>query len=182
MKKTSYKNKIILLSGILVLAIAGLFGYFFNLLDKSNAAVVDKILIQKKELLELQAEQRNFELSKQDLNLLASRPYKPDNFFSQDITLVKEIKELEGFASATKVDLTLSVAGTIDTAVKAKTVGEIYQIPYTIQVKGRFANIVAFLKTLEKTDYVTHLTSVNVNTVSSSEVNAVFTGLFYIKK
>lgn len=182
MKKTSFKNRIFVLLVTLVVFLTSLFVYFFGLLDKSNNALVEKNSAEKKELLELEAEQRNFELGKQDLDSLSNRPYKPENFFSQDITLVKEIKELELFAKNSKVDLKLSVAGTIATAIKAKTIGDIYQIPYTIQVIGPFSNVVGFLKTLEKSDFVTHLTSANVNTVKSTEVNAVFSGLFYIKK
>src|SRR3989344_2036837 len=90
-----YRKKIYILIFSLLVAGGLLFGYGFGLLDQSNAGLADQILVQKKTLLELQAEQTSFEQSKRALDDLLSKPYQPENFFSNDINLVHEIKTIE---------------------------------------------------------------------------------------
>lgn len=183
MGKYSAKNKIYL--GILVwlVLVGSMFGYFFGIINTSNTAVIQKIADGKKQLKLLQVQLSSFNLAKQDLKTLKEQPYQPDNFFSRDVTLVNEIKTLEGLGQKYNVQLSIGgVSGTINNAPKAKTQGSIVFIPYSLTLTGPLSNAVDFIETLENLSFVTNVDNVNISGAGGGDVNVSLAAYFYLRK
>ena len=109
-------------------------------------------------------------------------PFQPQDFFSNDLHLVREIQDLEAAGRDSDVTLTLTVAGKVAAAARAPTVADIYIIPYTMQVRGQFSAVVQFLERVEHLAFITQVKALSINAVQQGEVNAVLTATFYIKK
>lgn len=179
----SAKNKIYLVVFVWIILSLAISYFVFKKLGASNQTVLDEIGVLKKDEARLEAERQSFLQAKDDLEKLAAEKIQPENFFSQDITLVNEIRRLEKLAQDLGLKLTLSgISGTLKTATKAGTNSEIFQIPYSIQVQGNLDKVVSFLEYLENLEYIT---AVNVGTLSAADgqaVNASFNAAFYLKK
>lgn len=179
----SYKYRIIIVASIYILILGALFGFVYGWVDSGNdslALVIDK---QNKDYSDQLAEQRSYEAGTKDLEVLAKKAYQPDNFFSKDTRVVKEIKQLEEVSQDLDIDLKLTVSGTVSEATKAnQTAGEIYVVPYTMQATGRFESIVSFLEIIEQLPFVTHVKSLSISALGSGQVNALISANFFIKK
>jgi len=182
MRQFSYKYKIILLV-VGWLALAGLlFGYIFGILSQGSQNKVTEIIAKKKEVMDLQAEQRSYQLAKNDLDQLASKDLQPDDFFSRDTSLVNEVRELESLAERNNLEINFGLAGMATSLGKAKTSAELLIAPYTMNLEGQFSNVVTFLQSVEYLSFITHLKTVSVSSTSGGEVNASFSSVFYLKK
>lgn len=186
MPKTSYQNKI---AGTVALFVVGtllLFGYGFQWLDTLQTAQLDQILTQKKNVLELRQQQQNIQLAKKDLKQVSDEKTAPDDLFSRDETLVKEISQLEERASKFGLQLTLSVAGTVALAPKAQVSSDLVTIPFTMQLLGSFTHVVEYLDSLEHAGFVLTVRSLSVSSASSAAdpeaVSASLSGVFYLRK
>ncbi len=177
------KNKIYVLAAVWLVICASMFGYFFNILDRSNLAEVNAIKEKNKELSQLEYERDSFEKAKADLALLAKQDIQPKDFFSKDVTLVNEIETLEGIARDNSVDLILSgISGTVKTIPKAKTVSDIGTVPYNINLTGSLSNVVSFIETVEHLSFITNVTSLAVRGDTEDKVNVTMTASFYLSK
>lgn len=182
MNKFSYKYRIYALIVCWIAAVGILFGYFFGLLNTRNAAKVEELVVKKKELLELQAEQKSFQLGKADLENLEKKEIKPENFFSKDTSLVKEIQSLENLAASNKVKLNLGISGTSTSLTKAKTTSELLVVPYSMQVEGTYSDVVRFMQGLEFLTFITHARVLSIQATTNGSVSATLSMMFYIKK
>jgi hypothetical protein len=176
------KNKIIIALIIWLAASAFVFAYLFKMFDQANQDIIGKIAEQKKQLFALQAQQESFKLAQQDLKNLANKPVQPDNFFSQDVTLVKEIMTLENLGEKLNVNFSLNgLSGTIKNAPKVTSLSGLVSVPYGISLNGSFPRVVDFIETMENLNFITHLTSLNMS-ASGDNVSANLTAIFYLRK
>jgi hypothetical protein len=183
MKKTSAKNKLVMLAIAWIVVSCSMFLYFFNFLDASNRQTVNAMQGQKKSLAALQGQQQSFELAKSDLDKLAAQPVQPDNFFSRDITLVNEIQTLEDWSQKLNVNMQLSgLSGTIALEPNANTITPIAQVPYAISLKGSLSQVTDFFQVLENLSFVTNVVGVSVSAEDSNSVNASLSAEFYLRK
>lgn len=178
----SYKYKIYtLLAGVAVVALF-FFLFVYNWMDGKNQALADAVSIKNQEYAEVLAEQQSYEFGQKDLTTLEDKPLQPDDLFSQDTKVVKEIKTLETLAQTLQLEFTLQIAGTIKTAPKLpKASGQLYLVPYTITVEGAFDKIVNFIETAENLNFVTQTKNVVVGAGENGRVRANLTSEFYIK-
>ncbi len=182
MGKWSYKRKIQALIALWIVVTAALFGYFFNILDSSNAALLAEISSKEDQYQQLLAEQESFRQAKQDLEALAKKSVQPDNFFSRDTSLVFEIQTLEALSKQLHLDMTLGVSGSASSAVKVVDTSNVYQVPLSLGVAGDFNTVLRFIDTLEHLPFLVPIGAVSINAAGPGKVNASFSASFYIKK
>ncbi|KXK30246.1 MAG: hypothetical protein UZ12_BCD005000603 [Bacteroidetes bacterium OLB12] len=182
--RNSEKNKIYFAVFIWLALCLAAFGFLFKKLNASNIVALEEITALKKQKGVLEAEKESYTLAKNDLQKLSAEKIQPENFFSRDITLVNEIRRLEGIAKDLKIDMNLSgVAGTLRTLRPAGGVkSEIFQIPFTMNVKGSLASVVSFMEYLENLEFLTSVNNVNISSAGQGGVNANFSAVFYLKK
>lgn len=160
-----------------------MFVYGFNILGGSNLAAQANISREKSQLLALQAQQQSYILSQKDLQQMQAKNIQPDDFFSVDITLVKEIETLESLGKSLGVQLTLGgISGTISTLPTGKAEEELYILPYSIGVSGSLGKTVDFIETLENLGFITTLNSLSIASMPDGNVNATMSANFYIRK
>ncbi len=177
------KNKIFLALVLWIGLSATIFFYFFDILDQANQKTLNAMAQQRKDLANLKAERESYRLAKEDLDDLAKRAYQPMDFFSKDISLVKEIKTLEALGEQMNVTLQLSgVSGTTATAAKAKTITPLAVIPYSIYLTGQLEQVVKFIEAVENLSFVTKTDTLSINAGENGNVSAVLAASFYIKK
>lgn len=99
MNKLSAKNKIFIVAAVWLALVLSMFFYFFNILDNSNQQIVLAMSDQQKNLNLLSAEKQSFIKGQQDLQALQGKSNQPQDFFSQDVTLVSEIEVLENWGT-----------------------------------------------------------------------------------
>lgn len=158
------------------------FFFVYKWVESKNQAVADAVAVKNQEHAEVLAEQQSYEFGKRDLVALAAKPLQPDDLFSQDTKVVKEIKTLEALAQGLGIELTLQISGTIKTAPKlAGSTAQLYTVPYTVTLVGPFDKIVNFVESSEHLNFVTQTKAVAVGVASPSTVRATLTSEFYIK-
>jgi len=176
-----YKIFVVLATWVVVGLILQL--YVYKILDKSNVAMVGKIEQQNREMSVLDAERISFEKAQEDLDILAKKPLQPEELFSKDVTLVNEVKYLENLANIIGVDIALSgLSGTVKSASKAKTSGDLIVVPYSMNISGSFSKIVDFIETFENLPFITVLDGMSLTTLGEGEVSANLRANFYLKK
>lgn len=160
-----------------------MFFYFFGLQDKMSIKTLDEIWKQSKELKLLEAEQDSYLQAKKDLEELSKKPMQPEDFFSQDITLVKEIQVLETLGDKYNVDLSFSgISGVVSSAPRAKTQSDIVYVPYSVGLQGSFKNVVNAIEALENLDFVTTLNSMSASSGNGDTINVSLTSNFYVRR
>ena len=179
----STKNKIYMAVFFWLVASGVMFGYLFDKFGSSNQTLIEEMSSLKKQEAMLQAEKQSFIEAQNDLSQIENAKLKPEQFFSQDITLVNEIRRLESIARDIGVEMELTgISGTLKNATKAGTKSEIYQIPYVISLKGPLSKAVAFMEYLENLEFITKTGQVNFSAAGKGEVNVTFNSFLYIKK
>ena len=159
------------------------FGYAFKLLDTSNRSLNSEISQEQRSLALLEAEQNSYKLAREDLEKLRGQPDQPENFFSQDITLVNEIRTLENITKLNNVTLSLSgLSGTTKNASSAKVRSNLVRIPYSLGLSGNFADVINTLETIENLPFITELTNISVSSTGNGSVSAGSTAYFYLEK
>ena len=183
MKKTSAKNKIILLSLAWLILSAMMFLYFFKLLDGQNQATLDSMAKERKDLVLLQAQDQSYKLAQADLQELAGKTYQPADFFTSDTSLVNEIQALQNLADKYNLQMGLSgISGTIQTLSNANTVTPIAVVPYGISLSGNFFQAVNFIESLENLSFITNPTDISIGAGDSGNVTVGMSANFYLKK
>ncbi len=156
--------------------------YGFPWLSSLQVSKLSAILDQKKTVVELRQERANIEQAQKDLNELKNKAHVPEDFFSKDITLVDDIRLLETRANDSGVDLTLTVSGTLNTAIKAKNASELFVVPFSVQLKGPFANVVSYMDFLEHFGTLFTVRNVSLIGATGDNVTANLVGNFYLRK
>lgn len=182
MKTNSYTTKIGVCAVLLAIISGVLFGYGLPWAKAKLDSSLSGIMEQKKEVVELRQEQRNLELAKKDLAELASKHVLPEDFFSKDVTLVNNLGVLESKARELGVLLTVSISGTVASAPKAKTPTELYMVPFTMQLEGDFANVVAYMDWLEHAGTLFVIRSVTAAGSQKDTIVINLLGTVYLRK
>ncbi len=176
------KHKIIVALAIWVIVLGLILGYLFKILDSSNQETVTRIFGQQKELAVLEAEKDSYTQGKEDLKKFLAKKIQPKDFFSSDITFVNEIKTLEDLEREVGLDMNLSgIRGTVESLPKAKTQGEIFAVPFRINLNGKFSKVVKFIEILENLKFITTVSQVSISSASDGEVNANLTASFFLR-
>lgn len=183
MKKSSAKNKIILLLIAWLILSAVMFMYLFKILDGQNQATLDSMAQERKDLAALQAQDASYKQAQADLQELAGKPLQPENFFSSDIALVDEIQTLENLAAKYNLKMQLSgVAGTIGTLPNAGTITPIGIVPYGINLNGDFFQVVNFIESMEHLSFITNPTNISIGATEGGNVTVNLAANFYLRK
>lgn len=183
MKPLSYKYKIIIASVVFVAFAAGMFGYGYTLLEGRNQRLSDAALESQTQYELLKVEQRSFEQGQKDIATLAQKPVPPEELFSRDTKVVKEIKTLEDIAAQNNVEFALAISGTSKTAVQATgTASEIFVVPYTATITGSFDGIMKYMQKAEHLPFATHMNLVTLTAQEDGDLRAQLNSEFYIKK
>lgn len=183
MNTLTAKQKIYVLAAVWLALCASMYFYFFNILDSKNQELAFSIVGQNKERMMLEAEQESFKQAKADLAMLAEQPVSPNEFFSQDVTLVNEIKALE--AAAKKYDVTLTInnlSGTVKTATKAKTLNDMVYVSATLGVKGTLAGVVSYMEYVENAKFIANISNMNITAADENKTSAALDIQFYLKR
>lgn len=183
MKNLSNKIKIFLVAATFLLFAGGMFLYGYGILGARNQAIADSVTQRRLELDILQREQKNFEQGKKDLAQLESATYPPEQLFSNDTKVVKEIQQMEAAANLYNLQMELSISGTTKTAEKVPGAAEdLYVIPYTLTLNGTFNDTLLFTQATEHLPFVTQVKQVAVSVAKDDQATTIFTSEFYIKK
>ncbi len=182
MNKPKYQVKIATATATFFVGMLVLFAYVFPYLGDKHANQLAAMLDQKKTVVEMRQEQKNIELAKQDLQDLAKKEKAPEDFFSQDISLVNDLSQVESAARRFGLEFTFSVTGTAQTAAKAKTASDLYSIPFTMQLRGKFSGAVSFLDWLEHFPNTFTAKSASLAAASGDSINVTLIGNFYLRK
>lgn len=181
MNKFNSQTKIYLLLTVwLVLVLFSVF-YGFGLVNSVNQIKLNDIQAKKKEQLELEAEQKSYLSGKADLELLAKKTIQPEDFFSKDTSLVREIRELEAAAKRHSLELNFSIAGTSKVLTKAKTKGELLIAPYSLGLTGNYSGLLGFLKEVEDLNYITYINNINLQTSGANKASLSAGANFFLK-
>ncbi|MCL5009049.1 MAG: hypothetical protein M1400_01775 [Patescibacteria group bacterium] len=184
MKFKNNLTKIYLTLGIWVVLVAAMFVYGFKIVESSNTEAQAKLSSLSGEMEALKAERDSFNNAKKDLDTLSQKDLQPDNFFSQDVTLVNEVKFFENLSNKLGVKMNLSgPSGTVKSAPLAKSAsGVIIYVPYNISIAGTFDQVVEFAQVLEHLPFATQTLGFSMGSISGNQVNATFVGNFYLRR
>ncbi len=183
MKRMSYLKKIIILSTFLVLFTGAMFYFVYGFMDQRNENRASQLSQKSLELEVLKREQISFEQGLKDLALLEKATYPPEELFSRDTKLVKEIQQLESVAQLYDLTLSIAISGSTQTAVKIKgTKAELYAIPYVLSLTGDFGNTMLFIQAMEHLPFVTNAKTVSITTSPAEGTTTTINAEFYIKK
>lgn len=183
MKKLNFKFKIFILIGLLVILIGGMFLFGFGIMAGRNQRLTDKLAQKTLELEVLKREQESFEQGKIDLAALDKASYPPEELFSSDTKLVKEIQQLESVAQLYSVGLITSISGTAEAAEKVQgTKGDLFIVPYTLTLTGDFDNVMLFIQAMEHLPFVTKVQQLTISTSGEVGSSTIVAAEFYIKK
>lgn len=183
MKGTNNKTKIIVLIVVFILFTAGMFFFGYGIMANKNQVIADTIAQRNVELEVLLREQKSFEQGKIDLAILEKSQYPPDELFSSDTKVVKEIQQLESAAQRYGLDIQISVSGSVSLAKPVTGVSsELFAIPYTITLTGSSDNVLLFVQAIERMPFITHTNDLSITVNEEDQTTAVIFSEFYIKK
>lgn len=183
MKRTSSKHKIIILVLAWLLLSGSMLFYFFGLQDSANQNLLDSMVKDRIELVQLQAQNDSYKQGQNDLQEMATKPNQPEDFFTRDIALIKEIETLENLSKKLNVQMDLSgVAGTINNAPQAATLTPLAIIRYGLSLNGDLPRVVDFIETMENLSFVSNVTSLTISSANAGSVTANLTANFYLRK
>lgn len=177
------KVKIIILAIAFVLFAVGMNLFGFAVMGNNNEDLSNAISERNVELEVLQREQKSFEQGKIDLAILEKSDFPPEELFSRDTKVVKEIQQLESAAQLYGLELTISVSGSVkDAKPLPGTNSGLFVIPYTITLEGNPNNILMFIQASERMSFITHIKGLNMSVRTEDMTTAVIRSEFYIKK
>ncbi len=180
MNKFSAKNKIIVLLIAWLAVIFVMVSYVFKILDNANNTALDNMSQDRQNLAVVQAEDQSFKQAQSDLKKLAEQPLQPADFFSRDITLVKELEILENLQQKYGVQMDLSgVSGTVNNLTPAPTKSQIVVAPYGISLTGSLVQVTNFIEALENVSFVTDINGLTIS-LSQNTVAANLSANFYL--
>lgn len=179
-KLTSRIKLFLVLTGFGVFA-AIMFTYGYGILESSNA---DKLGVVTKLSLEMQGlkkEQIIFEQGKKDIATLSEKIFPPQDLFSKDTKVVKEIKILEELAKQNGLEFDLQISGSTKTATKVPGItGELYLVPYSVTITGSFNNIQKYIEAAEHTSFINQTQDISIQAVEG-KTRTILNSVFYLK-
>jgi Tfp pilus assembly protein PilO len=182
-KQLTKKQKFAISIAVWLMATLGMFFYCLPIQHKGNLAIIETIKTLSVKEQGLLAEKKSYLQAQKALEDLAKLEIQPENFFSKNITLVKEIKKLERIASELGVEFALSgISGNLQSATKAPTVSNIFLVPYSIHLEGSLDKLVAYIEHLENLEYITAINSLDVSATNEETVNLNLSANFYVIK
>lgn len=182
-KQQSPRTKLILVIALFAAFVIFMFTFGYGILEGRNKAQLGVIEKRKLDLLVLEREQQNFRQGRLDIEELESKEYPPQELFSKDTKVVKEIKQLENLASDYNLEFTLGVTGGVETAEEATEVtSELLIIPYTITLEGAYLNLIKYLQAAEHTLFVNHTSEIRMTSQKGGTVRTQLFSRFYLKK
>lgn len=183
MSNISARIKLFIVIGAFAAFAALMFAYGYGIMDSRNQARMDLVNQKNIELEVLQKEQKNFEQGKIDLANLSEKAFPPQELFSKDTKVVKEIRILEDLAGRYNLDMNLSVAGSSKTATKVPGLtSELYLVPYVLTVTGAYNNIMQFVEAVEHANFVTQTKAIEITATENGQSRAELSSEFYLKK
>ncbi len=183
MRKLSARTKLFIVISVFALFASGMFMYGYGIMESRNQVRLDFVNQKNLELEVLLKEQKNSEQAKQDLELLSQKVFPPQELFSKDTKVVKEIQDLEELADRYNLELNLRVAGTSKNALKVPGVSsDLVLVPYVVTVVGAYNNILQYVEAVEHTTFVTQVRSVDITASLEGDTRAEFSSEFYLKK
>lgn len=181
LKLTSRVKLFLVIIGFALFA-ALMFTYGYDILDSRNQAKLESVSKQNLELQVLKKEQLNFEQGKKDIATLSQKTFPPQDLFSKDTKVVKEIKALEDLAKQYSLVFDLEVSGTTKTAVKVPGVtGDLFLVPYNVTITGTFNNIQKYIQVAEHTSFINQTQRITVQAGSEGKTRASLESVFYLK-
>lgn len=132
---------------------------------------------------QLRAQAASLETMKKDIDALKQQQVQPSDFFSTDLHLVNEIKQLETDASKSNVKTSIVIPGSADKAevLKGSTAG-LLVIPYTLKVTGDFPSLVTFLSYMQNNFFISPVTGINITADQDKSLNTSVFASFFIRK
>ncbi len=178
----SYKSKIyIVIAGFVLLTLI-MFLFVFGKLQERNLRLSTDVANQRRTLEQLAQEQKSYEQGKRDIESLAGKNIQPDELFSRDTRLVKEITTLEDLSQAYSLEMNMQIAGTAKDGQKTKSSSEILSIPYTLTLTGPFDKVLSFLDSTENLQFITPVKTIAISAQKGGVVKATISADFYIKQ
>lgn len=181
MENAKYQTKLVVSSVGFVLLIVVVFLFVFPLQKGKIDGNLTELLESKKVVLELRQEQRNTEIAAEDLREMGRNKIQPEEFFSRDTTLVREISYLEDLSSRLGLDMTLTVSGLASKGIKVQDTKNLVAIPFSLRVGGQYVDLAKFLEHLENAKYLVSVRSVSLSAGPDSSTSANLSGVFYLK-
>ena len=138
------------------------------------------------ELEKLRATTRELQRLQEDLDAINQQPVGPEDFFTHDETLVREIQHVEKLAQETGNEIKIDISGTADKALQIQSSSTLFQVPYTVTLKGRFDNLVRFMDLMENSYFVSPVSGFNIAinpaATDSTITTSIFSSFFIHKK
>lgn len=160
-----------------------MFAYGYAIIENRNQGRLDLVNQKNLELEVLRKEQTNFEQGKKDIEALASKAFPPQELFSKDTKVVKEIRDLEEFAARYSLEMNLAVSGTSKTAVKVPGVtSDLLLVPYVVTVTGAFNNIMQYIEAVEHSTFITQTKAIDITAIAGGLSRAELSSEFYLRK
>jgi len=178
----TYKSKISLVVAIFLAVAAIMFFFVFPRFHSRNVKLSLDVSSQRQTLEQLLQQQRSYEQGKKDLETLKTKPVQPDELFSRDTRVVKEIKTLEDLSKTYALDMSLQVSGTAKDAQKVKSSTQLLFVPYSLSVTGPFDKVLAFLDSAEHLSFISPIKTIAITAQKDGIVKTTLTADFYIKK
>lgn len=178
----TFRLKIYVVVGAFIVLALAMFLLVFKSLQSRNAVLSADVADKRQSLEQLLQEQRSFEQGIQDLENLKTRPFQPENLFSRDTRVVKEIQILEDLSKIYSLDMVLQISGTAKEAQKVKSTSELLSVPYTMEITGPFDKVLAFLDSSENLSFISPVKTLNITALEDGGVKATLTADFYLKK
>ncbi len=159
-----------------------MFLYGYGIMENKNLTKLDSVNKKNLEIEVLKKEQLTYEHGKKYIATLSEKPFPPQDLFSKDTKVVKEIRTLEDLAKKYGLEFTLEVSGTTKTAVKATDVGgDLLQVPYTVNVEGPYNNIQKYVEAAEHTAFINQTQSLAIVALEGGKSKASLVSVFYLK-
>lgn len=178
--KLSAKNKIVILCVIWATLSMSMFFIFFKILDNKNKAALEGMAKDREDLVMLQSESESYKKAQADLDQIKKEEIQPEDFFSKDTTLVKEIQILEGLNNKYGTQVTFSgISGLVGPSSGSTALME---VPYSITIVGSLANGVDLIENFENLSFITKAHGISFTSSGDGKVYINLMSNFYIRK
>jgi Tfp pilus assembly protein PilO len=175
-------KKIALMIFIWLLLTGAAFTFLFPKMAISLVDLQSSHQQQIDHLKDLQEQVQALQKTQDDLSRLSSQSVKPTDLFTSDLHLVNEIKQIEQYAQKNNLIETLTVSGTADKAAAVQSASGLYQVPYSIVLKGAFPGVIDFIQYLENSYFISPVNGISVIFNSPGNVSATIVSNFYISR
>lgn len=173
----------IYIAAVVWLALSGaVFGLIFPKMARSLVDLQQSHQKQITELNSLQEQALGLQKMENDLSQADAQPVKLGSFFTADINLVREVQRLEDISQKTSMAESLTISGTADKAAAVQSASGLYQVPYTLSLKGSFPSFVRYLQYLENSYFISPVNGLTINYAGKGQIDATVLANFLIHK